>query len=104
MKNVALIHEYDAMREKTYDVVDKAVFAFLNERMTASLTLRDLSVLYIVRALKVHQLHISIEIAIALKISKTNLSNRLERLTKMDLIQKQANPEDRREYFIELTD
>ena len=104
MKNVALIHEYDAMREKTYDLVDKAVFAFLNERMTASLTLRDLSVLYIVRALKVHQLHISKEIAIALKISKTNLSNRLERLTKMDLIQKQTNPEDRREYFIELTD
>jgi DNA-binding MarR family transcriptional regulator len=103
MKNLDLIKAYNAMRQKTYDAIDKSVFAFLHERLTSSLSLRDLSVLYYVSALKVKKLHKAKEIAQALKISKTNLSNRLERLSKLALIQKQVNPNDKREFFIELT-
>jgi DNA-binding MarR family transcriptional regulator len=92
------------MTHKTYDTVDKTVFKVIHQKLSGKLMVRDLNVLYTVFQLEKQGHHIAKEIAKALRLSKTNLSNRLDRLSQLDLIKKQMNDLDHREYFITLTD
>jgi DNA-binding MarR family transcriptional regulator len=100
----ALINAYQTMTQKTYDTVDKTVFKVIHQNLSGKLTVRDLNVLYTIFQREKLGFNISKEIAKALRLSKTNLSNRLDRLSQLGLIQKRVNDVDHREYFIDLTE
>ena len=104
MDTKTLIARYLAIRSVTYHLIEKDVVFYVSQKTPESMTLKDLSLLYTMRGLIEKGVQKPKQLAFHLKTSKTLLSYRLERLFNLGYLSKKTNPNDLREYFVDITE
>jgi DNA-binding MarR family transcriptional regulator len=98
-----LIEKYLKIKEQTYGVIEGPFIERLKTLIPNDLTLKDVTVLYLIEEKTQLENNTSSNIAIAANMAFNTFSNRLKKLEKDGLIQREKKPLNKREHFITLT-
>jgi DNA-binding MarR family transcriptional regulator len=101
MKNSS-IDQYLKIRNLTYHVFERDFLHYLNTLSRSELTLKDVNFLYQIKNTEPLK-NTPTQLAHTSRLSLKMISKRIQELTQKNFLIKNQNPEDKRQYFIQLS-